>query len=101
MVDDELFFLQDWFRSQCDGDWEHETGIRIETLDNPGWRMRVNLVGTPLEGETQDWVRHDESDDVWLFWRSDGLEFDAACGPRDLHRSIAAFRSFSARVQRK
>ena len=28
-------FLQSWYQSQCDGDWEHEFGIRIETLDNP------------------------------------------------------------------
>jgi len=29
--------IQDWYRRQCDGDWEHSYGVKIETLDNPGW----------------------------------------------------------------
>jgi len=31
-----LQFLQEWYLEQCNGDWEHEFGIKIETLDNPG-----------------------------------------------------------------
>ena len=41
--------LDDWFSSQCDGDWEHQFGINLETTDNPGWLMRVSLEGTSLE----------------------------------------------------
>ncbi|GHB54781.1 hypothetical protein GCM10010331_48120 [Streptomyces xanthochromogenes] len=29
--------LQSWYSAQCNGDWEHEWGIKIDTLDNPGW----------------------------------------------------------------
>ena len=28
--------LQDWYFSKCDEDWEHEFGVKIDTLDNPG-----------------------------------------------------------------
>lgn len=44
--------LQAWFRAQCDEDQEYEEsgGIRIETLDNPGWRVTVHLDGTALAG---------------------------------------------------
>jgi hypothetical protein len=31
-----LQWLQKWFESQCDGDWEHEFGITFKTVDNPG-----------------------------------------------------------------
>jgi hypothetical protein len=31
-----LPWLQGWYATQCDGDWEHEYGVSIETLDNPG-----------------------------------------------------------------
>ncbi len=32
--------LQRWYSAQCDGDWEHGLGVRIETLDNPGWMVQ-------------------------------------------------------------
>lgn len=94
LVETDVSFLEAWFTAQSNGDWEHDTGIRIETLDNPGWRLRVNLVGTPLHGAARDWTREEESEREWLFWKSDGLEFDAACGPGDLHRAMGAFRTF-------
>ena len=34
--------------SKCDGEWEHESGVSISTLDNPGWILTVNLMGTDL-----------------------------------------------------
>ena len=44
-----LEFLQDWYSSNCDGDWEHSFGIKIETLDNPGWAITVDLENTEWE----------------------------------------------------
>lgn len=41
-----ITWLQEWYRAQCDGRWEHDHGISIESLDNPGWRLRVDLEGT-------------------------------------------------------
>jgi hypothetical protein len=41
--------IQEWYRWQCDGDWEHQHGIRIETLDNPGWLVKIDLTNTDLE----------------------------------------------------
>jgi hypothetical protein len=40
--------LQHWFETQCDGKWEHDNGITIETTDNPGWWVKINLKGTVL-----------------------------------------------------
>ena len=36
--------LQKWYRSQCNGEWEHAEGISIGTLDNPGWSIEVSLL---------------------------------------------------------
>lgn len=30
-------WLSNWHKLNCNGDWEHTYGIKIETLDNPGW----------------------------------------------------------------
>jgi len=36
-------WLQDWTKSQIDGDWEHELGISISMLDNPGWILSADV----------------------------------------------------------
>jgi hypothetical protein len=65
---DTLTWLQQWYRSRCDGEWEHQNGVRIETLDNPGWSV-VADVGrdqspAPISEERSidDWVRCDVKD---------------------------------------
>jgi hypothetical protein len=47
-MNDLLQALQDWFARHCDGEWEHHHGIKIETCDNPGWWVKIDLVGTGL-----------------------------------------------------
>ncbi|CAN5332574.1 hypothetical protein BH18ACI2_BH18ACI2_12670 [soil metagenome] len=42
--------LQKWYESQCNEDWEHQYGVTIGTLDNPGWTVTIDLVNTDLEG---------------------------------------------------
>jgi hypothetical protein len=57
--------LQNWYLTNCDGDWEHSYGISINTLDNPGWIMKIDLCDTCLQdllydkqidNGTFDWV---------------------------------------------
>lgn len=36
-------WLQDWTKSQINGDWEHELGISISMLDNPGWILSADI----------------------------------------------------------
>lgn len=97
---DSLRFLTDWFTRHCDGDWEHGSHIRIESLDNPGWALDVSLVGTALDGRVVDWVRSEQDEMRWLHWRSTGDRFEARCGPRELGRALDAFRVFAGPTQR-
>lgn len=48
---DLISWLQNWYHQYCDGDWEHAQNFTITTIDNPGWSVTINLVGTKLEGE--------------------------------------------------
>jgi hypothetical protein len=79
--------LQAWYAAQCDGDWEHQHGVRIETLDNPGWLVTVELAGTQLEGrpfaDVAEGVGYDAHPDAarWVHcvvrdgaWRGSGDE---------------------------
>ena len=44
-TDQILLRLQRWYVSRCDGEWEHGMGVRIETLDNPGWQVVIDSGG--------------------------------------------------------
>jgi hypothetical protein len=46
-MSNELQRLQQWYRAQCNGDWEHSYGVMVDTLDNPGWRTGRELSRTP------------------------------------------------------
>lgn len=41
--------LQTWYLSHCNGEWEHTCGVKIDSLDNPGWWVKIDLIGTELE----------------------------------------------------
>ena len=45
-----LQWLQEWYLSNCDGEWEHGFGIKIESSDNPGWIVEISTINTTLEG---------------------------------------------------
>src|SRR5690606_14230774 len=52
-----LTWLQGWYTSMCDGDWEHVNGVSIDTLDNPGWSLRIQITGTSLDIKPFDRVK--------------------------------------------
>jgi hypothetical protein len=41
--------LEQWYTRQCDGEWEHHQGVKIESCDNPGWWVKIELKGTALQ----------------------------------------------------
>ena len=52
-------WLQNWYKEQCNGEWEHVRGVTIETLGAPGWLVTVDLAGTPLEGVAMPLARRE------------------------------------------
>ena len=83
--------LEAWYAAQCDGDWEHSFGVTIESLDNPGWRFRIDLEGTALAGKPFDRVDERNGDADWLVCWVDAAAFNAACGPRQLTLALERF----------
>ena len=48
--------IQEWYISQCNGDWEHCYGIKIDNIDNPGWAVKIDLHDTEPEDAAFDQV---------------------------------------------
>src|SRR5437870_4792385 len=92
---DNLAWLQNWYAGQCDGDWEHQKGIEIGTIDNPGWRVHIDLAETELEGRPFPEVKRDRSEHDWIrCWIKDG-SFDSAGGKLNLLELIEVFRTWA------
>jgi hypothetical protein len=91
----ELNWLTNWYLSQCDGDWEHQYGIQMGTLDNPGWTVAIDLADTTLEAREFAAIENMATDDSWWFCRVENRRWRAACGPKDLEAVIGLFRNWA------
>lgn len=69
-----LIRLQNWYKSNCNGDWEHSWGIKIDTLDNPGWTVDIDLSDTCLENAVID-TSVDNGEDNWYFAKTEDKHF--------------------------
>jgi hypothetical protein len=91
----DLQWLTEWYKDQTDGEWEHEFGITIATLDNPGWSIQIDLSGTTLR-ETPFAAEEQQDGDRWSrFWKDDprGV-FHAAGDATALPEMLARFRAW-------
>ena len=65
-------------------------GIKIDTLDNPGWSVHINMMETPKDG-TLEMVKIDRAKHDWIrYWVADN-QFHIACGPENLSEAILLF----------
>ena len=87
-------WLMAWYESHCNGDWEHQYGVHINTLDNPGWALDVDLAETPDAERVipSEMVERSESD--WVFVEVKDAKFLARGGPRNLGEMILRFKAF-------
>ena len=83
--------LQLWYKQQCDGSWEHQYGVSIDTLDNPGWTVRVDLAGTDLEGMQMQPVVEEIDEDDWLHCKIEDAKFIGNGGPLKLDAILRLF----------
>ncbi|MBI2687479.1 MAG: immunity 53 family protein [Acidobacteria bacterium] len=96
-------WLQYWYLSQCNDHWEHRYGVRIQSLDNPGWIVRIDLRGTALAGrpfknvKSGEPVNHIGLDGVqnWFSCERQGDEWVGACGPLLLETICDVFREWA------
>lgn len=77
--------LQKWYISNCDGDWEHNYGFQLETLDNPGWNVTIDLEETHQENQPfSEQKINCKHDSEWLIVKKDGSKLKGSCGPAEL-----------------
>ena len=87
-----LEWFEEWFRSQCDGEWEHDNRIKIETLDNPGWDVWINFGYSQLSLEDYEWKLFEKSEDNWVGISIKDNVFHASGDAKKLRIILTIFR---------
>jgi hypothetical protein len=88
-----LNWIQQWFLSQCNGDWEHEYGVKIGTLDNPGWSIHIDLAYTELEDVRIDIPKIENSPEDWYSITVVDAVFNSFCDPTKLDFILSEFKN--------
>jgi len=92
---DNFSWLEDWYEAQCDGDWEHGYAVKIDTLDNPGWTVTIDLNGTRYSGIQNRELLNEVSDDTaWIRCDLRDGKFIGHGGPKMLGKIVQAFRKW-------
>ena len=95
MMENHAFvWLQNWYKSQCNEDWEHSYGIDIKSLDNPGWLIVIDLLETELENYQFDEVLIKRSNDDWVHCFLEDGKFQGAGGSLNLLEIVNIFRDW-------
>lgn len=80
-----------WYKANCDQDWEHSYGVKIDTLDNPGWIVSIDIAETTQASEFFVPVKIDRSDSDWLYCKVSDEVFTGAGGVGNLEEIIEVF----------
>ena len=96
---DTLQELQRWYQSQCNSDWEHSYGVKIDTLDNPGWSVTIELSETDIADRPFTEVQRLEHKTDWIHCRVRDHKFEGRGGPFMLEEVLRIFLAWAAERQ--
>ena len=87
--------IQNWYHSECNDEWEHVYGITIDTLDNPGWTVSIDLYGTSLQNSEFQKIEYGYDNEVdsdeWFICEKKESKFIGNGGPHKLEEIIKIF----------
>lgn len=90
-----LEWLQNWYQKHCVHEWEHSYGVKVETLDNPGWLVQIDVRETPLENKPFPMIDQDRGEGDWIFCKVENCVFQGVGDPQKLARILEAFREWA------
>ncbi|MCG6168926.1 Imm53 family immunity protein [Leptospira sanjuanensis] len=85
-------WLMEWFQSQCDGDWEHEYGIAINTNLDRGWQVKIEVNFTELDSVSIDRTLIQNGEDDWYSFSLKDGKFLAEGDPKKLRTILEKFK---------
>ena len=95
-----LSWLNEWYVSQSHIPTLNKTLIKINTLENPGWNLKIDLKSIGLKLSDSIVHQMDRTKEDWYHcFIKDGI-FYAPCGPFNLGEVIGIFRELICNVKK-
>ena len=88
-------WLNDWYKFNCNGDWEHQYGIKLETMDNPGWEINIDLWETILENKIFEEISINNSDSDWITCKVEDFIYKGYGDPSKLKGILEIFKNWT------
>lgn len=96
---DILDWIQDWFKENCDGDWEHGEVIQITAIDNPGWEVEIDISNTSIASMELDWILNETSKQDWYGVKIADQKFTAAGDIGKLKFLLGLFKEMIDKIE--
>jgi hypothetical protein len=96
-MDDLLEWLQQIFANDlCNNSWEHEHGIMLTSIDNPGWLLEFDLQDTYIEDIPFEevFIQKDDDEDDWYHCILENGVFRGGGGPKNLTNVFKVLRNW-------
>jgi hypothetical protein len=93
---DGLHWLQEFLVLRANDEWEHTYGVDIKSIDNPGWRVKIDFKQSGKTYQPFERTEIERSDSDWVhYWiDEETASFHGAGGSRNLVEIFDAFRAF-------
>ncbi|WP_108670407.1 immunity 53 family protein [Peribacillus acanthi] len=98
-----LKWIQKWYLEQCNDDWEQGYGIRINTIDNPGWSVMISVEDTDVKDKPFESIDIERSETDWVYCKTnydqkqDSFHFVGYGGPKNLEEILDIFKEWVER----
>lgn len=94
-----LEWTQNWFKDNCDGDWERGNGIQITTLSNPGWEVEIDISKTSVANMNLKGILNEKSKQDWYGVKIENQKFIASGDSDKLTFLLGLFKEMIEKIE--
>jgi hypothetical protein len=94
----EIKWLNIWIKKHWVQNNKNKNLIKIGTLDNPGWCIKINIIGTELENKNFKDLELNRDENNWLFCRVKNGIFEGFGGINNLMELIHVFQKWTINI---
>ena len=93
--------LTKWMQQASENAIKKLPRISVYTLDNPGWRIVVDLDESSVKQKSFSNFKLETSDDDWIVCKKEGSQIKGYCGPKNLIELLDIFLNWAVGSKQK
>jgi len=94
-----LDWIQNWFKDNCDGNWEKDEVIQITTIKNPGWEVEIDISNTSIANINISWILNEKGAQDWYGVKIENKKFNASGDSGKLQFLLGLFKEMIEKIE--